>query len=193
MVLDMKEYTGMIKRLNINIIYSGPMWEDGIKGLAEMVRAHLSHDNMPDSAAKSIFSVFVEQVTNMLMYSAEKKRYSKPDEKETDVSIGMLVLGHKENTFFIQTRNVIINKSVEHIKSRIDHLNTLDKKELRQYYKEKIRSENDNPESQGAGLGLIEIARRATAPIAYTFEQINDKVSSFSMYVEISQPAQEGV
>jgi len=58
---------------------------------------------------------------------------------------------------------------------------------LRQHNKERMRGENDNPESKGAGLGLIEIARRATAPISYRFDPINDEMSYFSMYVEIAQ------
>jgi len=187
MVLDMSEYTQMINKLNINIIYSGPMWEDGIRGIAEVVKIHLSHDNLPGSAAKSIFSVFVEQVTNMLMYSAEKETFSQPGQDGVDVSMGMLVLVHKNNKFFIQTRNSINNEHIALVKGRIDHLNTLDKKELRQFHKEKVRSENDNPESKGAGLGLIEIARRATAPIKYDFEPLDDKLSAFTMCVEIAQ------
>jgi hypothetical protein len=183
----MDEYTSIINKLNINIIYSGPMWEDGIKGLAEMVKIHLDHDNLPGSAAKAIFSVFVEQVTNMLMYSAEKQSYTRPDTERIDVPVGLLVLGHKENLFFIQTRNAIKNENIELIKNRIDHLNTLDKKQLRQYHKEKLRSDDDNPESKGAGLGLIEIARRATKPIGYRFESCNENLSYFTMYVEIAQ------
>jgi hypothetical protein len=187
MVLDMNEYAKMINKLNINIIYSGPMWEDGIKGLAEMVKVHLDHDNLSGSAAKAIFSVFVEQVTNMLMYSAEKQSYSRPDNEPVDVPVGILVLGHKDNVFFIQTRNAVKNENMELIKNRIEHLNTLDKKQLRQYYKEKLRSDDDNPESKGAGLGLIEIARRATKPIGYMFEPCNKSLSYFTMYVEIAQ------
>jgi len=185
MILNMREYNEKFKELNISISYSGPMWDDGIKGIAEMVKTSLSSDDLSSKASKVIFSVFVEQVTNMLMYSAEKVQYGSPPNEE--VSTGMLVLGHKGNTYFIQTGNAIKNESIEFIKNRIDHLNSLDKKELRQYHKEMMRGEDDNPESKGAGLGLIEIARRATAPIEYTFEPLDDNLSYFSMYVEIAQ------
>jgi len=184
MVLNMDAYTQTLNDLNINIIYSGPMWDDGIKGLSEMVRVHLDKDDMSPNSAKAIFSVFVEQVTNMLMYSAEKEIYSK---SEKPVSIGMLVLGHRDNAFFIQTKNSIKNENVELIKERIDHLNTLDKKELRRYHRQKLNEESDNPESQGAGLGLIEIAKRTTKPIGYAFKKIDDRLSSFTMYAEIAQ------
>jgi len=184
MILNMEAYSDMISDLNINIIYSGPMWDDGIKGLAEMVKVHLGNDDLSESAAKAIFSVFVEQVTNMLMYSAEKVSYSHSSKA---VSMGILVLGHKDNSFFVQTINAIKNENIDFIKGRIDYLNTLDKTELRKFHKQKLNEEDDNPESQGAGLGLIEIARRATKPIGYEFKKIDEELSSFAMYVEVTQ------
>ena len=184
MILDMREYARSLKNKQINISYSGPMWDDGIKGIAEMVKESLAHEDLPRNAAKVIFSVFVEQVTNMLMYSAEKVKYR---ETHHEVGAGMLLLGQKDTVHFIQTGNVIKSESVDLIKGRIDHLNTLDKKELRQYHKEMLRGENDNLNSKGAGLGLIEIARRATAPIAYSFESEGEGLVYFSMYVEIGQ------
>jgi len=193
-MLDMREYAGVVEKLNIKVIYSGPMWEDGIKGLAEMVKTHLLHDQLPGSASKAIFSVFVEQVTNMLMHSAEKEQYSQPPDYEmVDVSIGTVIMGNKTDkrgTFFVQTKNAVKDESIKFLTERIDHLNSLDKQGLRQFHKEMVRNENINPESQGAGLGLIEIARRATAPIGYSFEPISDGLSFFTMYVEIIQ---EGV
>jgi hypothetical protein len=185
MLINMREHINDYKKLDIRISYSGPMWEDGIVGLAEVVKTSLGNDDLPSRAAKAVFSVFVEQVTNMLMYSAERESYAKTEKEEA--ATGMLVLGNKGRTYFIQTGNAIRNDGVDFIKSRIDYLNTLDKRELRQYHKERMREDNDNPESKGAGLGLIEIARRASAPIEYTFESINETLSYFSMYVEITQ------
>ena len=190
-MLDMTEYVGVMEKLNIKVIYSGPMWLDGLKGLAETVKTHLSHEQLQGSVSKAIFSVFIGQVTNMLMYSAEKEQYSfPPDYILTDVSIGSLIMGNKtdkRDTFFIQTKNAIKDENIAFLKEKIDKINALDKVQLRQLHKEKLHSDNDNPESQGAGLGLIEIARRATAPIAYTFESISEGISSFTMYVEITQ------
>jgi len=193
-MLDLSTYNEAVEKLNIKVIYNGPMWEDGVKGLAEMVRTHLVHDQLSGSVAKAIFSVFVEQVTNILMYSEEKKKFTQPPDFEpVDVSIGTVIMGNKmdnRETFFVQTKNAVKNENINFIKERIDHLNTLDKQELRQFYKEKVREDNDIPDSKGAGLGLIEIARRATAPIGYTFEPISNGLSFFTMYVEITQ---EGV
>ena len=190
MVLNMREYINSLKEQNITISYNGPLWEAGIKSMAEMVRSRLSQKNLPAKASKTIFSVFVEQVTNMFMYSAEKDHYG--TQPEDEVPLGMLVLGHNKETYFVQTGNAILNENVEQVKTRIDHLNSLDKDQLRQYNKEQLRSKNDNPDSKGAGLGLIEIARRASAPIQYTFQPLDVGLSYFSMYVEIGQEEEEG-
>lgn len=187
MVLDMLEYSGMMKDLSIDIIYSGPFWDDGIKGIAEMVRTHLSNDEIPGNAAKCVFSVFIEQVTNVLMYSASKESYVARDKAPVIVSTGTLVLGQRKNKFFIQTGNAIKRENMELIKRRIDKLNTMDKVELRKFHREQLHADNDNPESKGAGLGLIEIARRATAPIGYKFDPISEDSVYFTLFVEIEQ------
>jgi len=190
-MLDMSKYNEVVEKLNIKVIYNGPMWEDGVKGLAEMVRTHLLHDQLPGNASKAIFSVFVEQVTNILMHSTEKEQYAQPPDNElVDVSIGTVIMGNKtdkRDTFFVQTKNMIRDDNTKILKEKIDHLNKLDKTELRQFYKEKVREDDSTSESPGAGLGLIEIARRATAPIGYSFEPISEGLSNFTMYVEITQ------
>ena len=192
MLLNMNEYCGMMQKLNIDIVYSGPMWKDGIKGIAGMVKSQLARDDISGNAAKSIFSVFIEQVTNMLMYSAEKDQHTYESGESKGMSPGLLVLGRREDkTYFFQTRNIIMSSSAESIKDRIDLLNSLDKKSLRQYHRERLNAENENPDSKGAGLGLIEIARRATVPLKYDFEPLDGGLSYFTLYVEIGPNIKE--
>jgi hypothetical protein len=174
----------MLADSNIAVIYSGPIWAGGIDDMAELLQKRLDCEDMPLNASQSVFSIFVEQMNNMLMYSAEKEHFS-IENKHLETSKGVFILGKQGKTFFVQSGNVMKNSSVEMLKGRIDYLNTLDKKELRQYYKEQMKAENDNLESQGAGLGLIEIARRATSKIDYEFTPHGNGLSYFTMYVII--------
>jgi hypothetical protein len=185
MRLNILEYSRMLSDNNISIIYSGPLWAEGIDGMAEFLQKKLDMDDLPLNASQAVFSVFVEQMNNMLMYSAEKERQGHPEIGIKETSRGVFVLGSHDKSYYIQTGNVIKDSSVEILKSRIDHLNTLDKKELRNLYKEQLRSEDDNPESRGAGIGLTEIARRASSKIEYEFVPYGDGLSYFTMYVTI--------
>jgi hypothetical protein len=185
MIFDMFKYDEMLRSHNVNVMYSGPMWEEGIKGIADVVENRLAVEDISANAAKAVFSVFVEQVTNMLMYSAERVEYNFPDRASVEVSSGSLVLGSRGSLYFVQTGNTVGNDSVELIRGRLDFLNSLDKKELRRFHREQLNADNVNPESKGAGLGFIEIARRASAPIVYKFEPNGEGTSFFTMYVEI--------
>lgn len=185
MVLDMMEYYNMFKRNSLNIIYSGPIWADGVEGIAGTLRKRLEYDKLSFSTSQAIFSVFVEQMNNMLMYSAEKETFHPEQDRQLDVSKGVFLLGTQEGSYFLQSGNVMPKESVGPLKERIDYLNTLDKAQMRKFYKEQMKMDNSNPESKGAGLGLIEIARRASSKIEYSFTPVEDGDVFFAMYVTI--------
>ena len=191
MNLSMLEYYNLIKENNINIIYSGPIWGDGVEGIGGTIRKRLEFDELPLTASKSVFTVFIEQMNNMLMYSAERNHFSSTEEKDFDVSAGVFIMGARDKVYFLKSGNVIRDENVELLKSRIDHLNNLDKDGLKKLYKEQIRSDNTNPESKGGGIGLTEIARRATSKIIYDFQPYGEGLSFFSMEVSIGTADKE--
>lgn len=185
MIMDIPEYVKTLRDNNISVMYSGPIWAYGIDGIAEMLQRRLEVDGLPQSASRAVFSVFVEQMNNMLMYSTDKEPVEQENGEKGEISKGIFVLGMKDKTYFVYTGNLLKDSSAEILKKRIDYLNTLDKKQLRKYYKECMQSEDDNPESKGAGLGLIEIARRASSKILYEFQPKDDGMQYYTMYVEI--------
>ena len=191
MKLNARQYSKELEKNNISVIYSGPIWADGIDSIAEMLLRRLEYEVIPMSASQSIFSVFVEQMNNMMMYSAEKEDLFDSRGKQIEVSKGIFIMGVQDETYFIESGNAVSSTSAAILKERIDHLNSLDRKELRQYYKERMKAENDNPESQGAGLGLIEIARRASSTIKYEIEPQDNGLQYFTMYIKIEQGGKE--
>jgi hypothetical protein len=187
MKFDVREYSKMLDDNRIHLIYSGPIWPDGVDGIAEMLLKRLELEEMPLCASQSVFSIFVEQVNNMLMYSADKEHRSTQEGKQVELSKGIFIVGLQDKTYFIQSGNLVTDLNAELLKKRIDHLNTMDKQELRQFYKQQIHAEDNNPSSKGAGIGLIEIARRASGPIEYKFEQHSDGLKYFTTYVTVKQ------
>ena len=191
MTFNIRQYGKMLEDNKISVIYSGPICSNGIDGIAEMLLKRLEFDELPLNASQAVFSIFVEQMNNMLMYSAEKEFKNYCENSREELSKGIFILGIHDTAYFIQTGNVVSNNSAEILKTRIDYLNTLDKKELRQYYKRQLNTENDNLESRGAGIGLIEIARRASGPIRYTLEPHENDLQYFTMYITVQQGGKE--
>ncbi len=182
---NMMKYYKLLREHNINVIYSGPVWSDGIESVGGMLKKRMELDSLPLSASMSVFSVFVEQMNNILLYSEDKLQDTTCEHDGAPVSCGVFVVGTKGKSYYLQTGNVVNKKQAELIKARVDHLNTLDKSDLRKFYKEKLRSEDENKDSKGAGIGLIEIARRASSKIDYELEPYDDESLFFTMHVTI--------
>ena len=58
--------------------------------------------------------------------------------------------------------------------------------ELKDYYKQ-ILNNGEMSLKGGGGLGMIDIARKTGQKLGYNFEQIDEKVSFFSLNIRVSQ------
>lgn len=186
MIDDTLGYYNLIKENHISLIYNGPIWSEVVEDIGVTLRKRLEIDDLPLSISQSVFSVFVEQMYNIVHYSAEREHFFDEDSgKEYDVASGIFILGAEDKKYFIQCGNKIRPDQMPLIRDRINHLNTLDKPGLRKFYKERLKAEDSNPESKGAGIGLIEIARRASSKMEYRFEPLDDSYCFFTLYVTI--------
>ncbi len=169
-----------IKKEKIIFCYSGPIAQSTIEGIGTTLRLDLKMEEADMSSSQKIFSVFIEQMQNVLNYSQEKILNDKELEKE--LKIGVLVIGQEENNFYVYCGNKVYNSDVEKIQSRMDELKGLSQEELKELYKKRRKSEQLEG-SKGAGLGLIEMARKSGRPIESSFKKIDDEFSFFSIKV----------
>ena len=95
----------------------------------------------------------------------------------------MLISTHDGN-YQIASGNSIRKCDVEPLKSKLEEINCLDKEGLKQLYKEQRRKER-SPDAKSAGLGLIDIARRAMSGLEYRFDPQDDEYDFFSLRVTI--------
>jgi len=167
----------------INVILNGYITSMGIEAHVAGLKEYLKINNIPVKVSNPIYSVFIEQTNNVLMYS-EDYDY---DYDEAEMPKGHFLFGEDHSTFILQSINSVKNINIDLIKKKIDHLNNLNKKEMRQYYKECIKSENSNPNSKGAGLGLIDIAKHSDTPIEYLFNPHINNLSFFTMMIKIKK------
>ena len=66
------------------------------------------------------------------------------------------------------------------LRERLDHIVGLSADELKKVYRDKLRQPPDEG-SLGGSIGLIEIARRSSAPVEYGFQEIGDDRSLFCL------------
>src|SRR5882724_2821195 len=95
-----------------------------------------------------------------------------------------LICRDKDNRYRIVTGNHMLNSNMEKLKNRIDEINAMTKEELKTHYLESLKSTELSAKG-GAGLGMIDIARKSGNKLEYRFDPLNDRISFFSLMISI--------
>lgn len=164
-----------IKDHKILVSFKGAISQEVLTEFGTMIRSSLS----AETNTKKIFAVFVELAQNIVHYSAEYKEHA-----NGRAGIGIIILREKHDLFFLSSGNMVLNDRVEKIKAKCEKVNSMNKDELKAYYQELIRGQRPTADgSKGAGLGIVDIARKCDSPIEYVFDPVDDKMSFMTLSV----------
>lgn len=129
-----------------------------------------------------LFGTFIELAQNILRYSAERAGPAEPRR-----GVGLVLVSEQDDTFTVSSGNLVAAETAAALGEQLTALSRLGADELKAAAKERRRS-GPPPGSKGAGLGLIEISRRAARPPEFAFSPVGDHVF-FSLSVQISKGA----
>jgi len=163
MVHQTQKFYEQLKAEGIIFSFSGPISQSLLEGIGLTLRQKMTLEETSTNVTQKIFSIFVELMQNVINYSAEK---GSAGENEHDLSFGILIIGKTDEHFYIQCGNYITQEQKDPLTEKLTKIQSMDKDELKKYYKEQRRKETVEG-SKGAGLGFIEMARKATKPITF--------------------------
>lgn len=172
---EIHRLTEMLDGENIWLCYRGYLTERVLAGLAETLRWKMAADTSDENTSKRVFSVFIEQVQNVMRYSADRM----DDPNGADHRFGVVTVGFQDK-FFVLAGNRMMTSDAERLRSNLEEIRGLDKEHLRAYYREKLNSPSEDGH-KGAGLGLLEIARRVSEPFEFDFVPVDDTTSFFCL------------
>lgn len=177
-IRQLNQFYEELKNEGIIFSFSGPISQVIVESIGITLRKKMQMEATGLSTIQRVFSVFVEQMQNILNYSAEvTPSFTAVDE---DLRSGVLILGHEDDSFYVCCGNYIERAAAEKLAGDLAALRPLSRDELKKLYKKQRKS--DPPEgSAGAGLGLIEMARRSSRPIDFDIKPINGGYCFFSI------------
>jgi hypothetical protein len=179
---DLFELRSLLHKRGIIFAYSGYVTEPVLSGVGEALKRKLAIDDADTKTLRSVFAVFVEQMQNIIRYSAETLWQDPESETSpsTEIRHGILTIGKEGGEYVVYSGNLVRRTDVERLRERLTKIRDMSKDELRAMHKERLRS---GPEegSKGAGLGFMEIARRASKPIEFDFVDVDARHSFFSL------------
>jgi hypothetical protein len=172
---EIQRFYHQLQSKGIIFSFSGPISQSLLEGIGQTLKQKMSLEETSTNIIQKVFSIFVELMQNIINYSAQRVTAV---EAEQEISYGVLIVGKKENHFYIISGNYIHKEQEEALRKKLIKIRSMDKEELKQYYKQQ-RRQNVDDSSKGAGLGFIEMARKASQPIEFEIAGIDNGYSFF--------------
>ncbi|BDQ35855.1 hypothetical protein SYK_02150 [Pseudodesulfovibrio nedwellii] len=175
------KYYEEMKQEGVILYFNGPVSQSIVEGLAELMRSKMRAEDAGMGSVQRVFAVLVEQMQNIVRYSSERQEDNMNQQGE--IAHGQIVVGREENDrFFVACGNKVNSADCEELSEYIQTLRSMSKSELKVYYRER-RKGPDCVTNKGAGLGFVEMARKASSPMDFDIVPLDGETSFFSMKV----------
>ncbi len=158
--------------------YLGEIDEDLISSFVSLIETRSDFLELTRPARRRLVSAVVEALQNI---QNNTPVITKPQ-------AGSVVFMKKFNggEFGLTCGNVMKSGEVAILKAKLDKINSADPEILRVMYMKQMEVSLHNGSRTNAGLGLLEIARAVTGPIKYSFTQMEDGNTFFSVQLFLS-------
>ncbi|WP_211213667.1 SiaB family protein kinase [Aquaspirillum serpens] len=97
--------------------FTGYVSEGILYALGEALKQKMALDETDANVTRKVFSIFVEQVQNIIRYSAD--RVEGEVGKKVELSSGMIAVGRENNRFFVVCGNIVSQDDVTALRDRL--------------------------------------------------------------------------
>lgn len=180
--MNAPELYALRERFNMDrtlLCFNGPISRSLIEEIGNALKNYLDTEEAQPRAATDVFSAYIEMTQNIRHYAATQG-YA-----DLDAAATVVIARDEQGRYVVSAGNRIEFEDGQALIERIENLSRLDKAELKALYKEQLRKPRDPGATTGAGLGLIDIARKASAPLSATLSHTTGQSAFFSLSVVI--------
>jgi hypothetical protein len=149
-------------------VYRGIVTNENSIPLLMLLEKEMENSEFGFIGRKRLFMFVLESLQNVSRHS----------DRENMAGMSLVVYSKVEGGYTVTTGNVISSSNIENLKRRLDEINNLETSEIRNVYRQML-SNSEFSTKGGAGLGLIEMAKKTGNKLDYDFVPLDDKNSYF--------------
>lgn len=169
----------LMKENDIILLYASDFSQELTKTLLAFTEKKLSFEDLEDTVRRKIFNIMVEMLQNISKNALDKENPESPH-------LPIFMIAESDADYYLISSNKILSADIEKIKSKIDQVNKLDSAGLKQLYKE-ARLSSTFSEVGGAGIGIIDMARKSGNKLNYVFDTIDSENTMFTLSITVSK------
>ena len=149
-------------------VYRGVITKENSVPLLMLLEKEMENSEFGFVGRKRLFMFVLESLQNVSRHSDQKHL----------ADMSMVVYSKIDNGYTVTTGNVISTSNINDLKRRLDEINSLQTGEIRNVYRQML-SNSELSSKGGAGLGLIEMAKKTGNKLDYDFLNLNNENSYF--------------
>ncbi len=161
----------------ISLVYVGKFNHTITKVFTALTSEDVESINEAPKVQRTLHHSMIEILQNMTKHSNNMFQ-------DITFGKGLFMVGRKNDAYHIITANVVDGKQENELRNAIDELNACTPQELKAMYKKQLR-EGKISGKGGAGLGLIDIARKTGNPLDYMFFPADEDKKYFVLKVKV--------
>lgn len=153
---------------SLMFVYRGVVTSQNSEALLMLLEKEMEHSEFGFTGRKRLFMFVLESLQNVSRHMNSSEH----------AGMSLVVYSKNKSGYTVTTGNVISSDDEPGLKNQLILLNSLEAKEIRSLYRERLNS-GTLSEKGGAGLGLIEMAKKTGNKLDFDFVRINEELTYF--------------
>jgi len=157
---------------SVGLSFSGEFSPDLISVLLMMAKTTIGGR----SIMKKIYNIMIECLENLTKHAMTNDGDNFP---------AIFVLGNDNSFYYLATGNKINKDKIPNLKERLEKVNEMNRIDLLSWYNDILVSDEELNQNGGAGIGIIDMALKSKNKFEYSFQEVDEHSSFFTLKVKI--------
>ncbi|BBL71105.1 biofilm regulation protein kinase SiaB [Methylogaea oryzae] len=175
--IDLYELQQSYNRNGVLLCFNGPLTKSLIEEIGHALRNYMRNESA--STSMDVFAAYIEMTQNIRHYAASQGW------TEQESSATVVISQNGDGHYVVSAGNTVNAEDGPPLVARIEALASLDKPQLKAAYKDQLRKPREEGSASGAGLGLLDIARKASSPFACSLRELGNGRAFFTLIATI--------
>ncbi len=176
---DFHEFFRLIEDDSLSLFYRGDFADDITVRLIDLSESHFKEGKEQMSIKKKVSFLMAECFQNVIRYGEE---FTADDYLQGQS--GFFMTRNYFNKYYIASGNLVEHSKIILLKEKIENINKLSREELKNLYM-RVLGTDEFTAKGGAGLGMIEMARKSGRKLEAEFEMISELMAYFYLQMII--------
>jgi hypothetical protein len=149
-------------------VYRGVVTNENSVPLLMLLEKEMENSEFGFVGRKRLFMFVLESLQNVSRHTS----------KSQHASMSLVLYSKTDTGYTVTTGNVLPTESINDLKIRLEEINNLEAKDIRNVYRQMLSTAEFSSKG-GAGLGLIEMAKKTGNKLDYDFVPLDNEYSYF--------------